>query len=33
MAKEFADYLQEHRDEIEALSIFYSQPARRSHII
>lgn len=32
LAREFADYLQEHRDEIEALSIFYSQPARRSHI-
>ena len=32
MAKEFADYLEEHRDEIEALTIFYSQPARRSHV-
>ena len=32
MAKEFADYLQEHRDEIEALTIFYSQPARRSQV-
>ncbi|WP_218062554.1 type I restriction endonuclease subunit R [Komagataeibacter swingsii] len=32
MAKEFADYLEEHRDTIEALTIFYSQPARRSHI-
>ncbi len=30
MAKDFADYLEEHRDEIEALTIFYSQPARRS---
>ncbi|GBQ57991.1 type I restriction endonuclease subunit R [Komagataeibacter swingsii] len=32
MAKEFVDYLEEHRDTIEALTIFYSQPARRSHI-
>jgi len=32
MAKEFADYLQAHRDQIEALTIFYSQPARRSHV-
>ena len=32
MTKEFADYLQQHRDEIEALTIFYSQPARRSQI-
>ncbi|GBQ28437.1 DEAD/DEAH box helicase family protein [Gluconacetobacter azotocaptans] len=32
MAKEFADYLAEHRDAIEALTIFYSQPARRSHV-
>jgi type I restriction enzyme R subunit len=32
MAKEFADYLQEHRNEIEALTIFYSQPARRSRV-
>jgi type I restriction enzyme R subunit len=32
MAKEFADYLEEHRDEIEALTIFYSQPARRSQV-
>ena len=32
MAKDFADYLEEHRDEIEALTIFYSQPARRSQV-
>jgi len=32
MAKDFAAYLEEHRDEIEALSIFYSQPARRSAV-
>jgi type I restriction enzyme R subunit len=32
LAKDFADYLAEHRDEIEALSIFYSQPARRSKV-
>jgi type I restriction enzyme R subunit len=32
MAKDFADYLAEHRDQIEALTIFYSQPARRSHV-
>lgn len=32
MAKEFADYLEQHRNEIEALTIFYSQPARRSHV-
>lgn len=32
MAKDFADYLEEHRDQIEALTIFYSQPARRSHV-
>ncbi|MHC2288534.1 type I restriction endonuclease subunit R [Bradyrhizobium barranii] len=32
LSEEFADYLQEHRDEIEALTIFYNQPARRSHI-
>jgi type I restriction enzyme, R subunit len=32
MAKDFAAYLEEHRDEIEALSIFYSQPARRSQV-
>jgi type I restriction enzyme R subunit len=32
MAKEFAFYLHEHRDEIEALTIFYSQPERRAHV-
>jgi type I restriction enzyme R subunit len=32
LAKDFADYLAEYRDEIEALSIFYSQPARRSKV-
>ncbi len=32
MAKDFAAYLEEHRDKIEALTIFYSQPARRSTV-
>jgi type I restriction enzyme, R subunit len=32
MAKDFASYLEEHRNQIEALSIFYSQPARRSQV-
>ncbi len=32
MAKDFASYVEEHRDQIEALSIFYSQPARRSEV-
>lgn len=32
MAKDFAAYLEENRDQIEALNIFYSQPARRSDI-
>jgi len=32
MARDFAAYLEENRDEIEALTIFYSQPARRSTI-
>ncbi|HRJ01716.1 MAG TPA: type I restriction-modification enzyme R subunit C-terminal domain-containing protein [Hyphomonas sp.] len=32
MVKDFASYLEEHRDSIEALSIFYSQPARRSRV-
>ena len=32
MANDFEAYLAEHRDRIEALSIFYSQPARRSQI-
>ena len=32
LAKDFAAYLEENRDRIEALSIFYSQPARRANI-
>lgn len=32
LAKDFSSYLEEHRDQIEALSIFYTQPARRSEI-
>lgn len=32
MAKDFAGYLEESRDQIEALTIFYDQPARRSEI-
>ena len=32
LADEFKAYLEEHRDEIEALTIFFSQPARRSEI-
>jgi type I restriction enzyme, R subunit len=32
MADDFAAYLEEHRDRIEALTIFYSQPARRSEV-
>jgi type I restriction enzyme R subunit len=32
MVKDFAAYLDENRDQIEALTIFYSQPARRSKI-
>jgi type I restriction enzyme R subunit len=32
IAHDFESYLAEHRDEIEALTIFYSQPARRSEI-
>lgn len=32
MAKEFEEYLEANRDEIDALTIFYSQPARRSEI-
>src|SRR5690606_19714926 len=32
LTKDFAAYLEEHRDEIEALTIFFSQPARRSEI-
>ncbi|PFG53392.1 type I restriction enzyme R subunit [Marinobacter sp. LV10R520-4] len=32
LTQEFADYLQEHRDNIEALSIYFQTPARRSDI-
>ncbi|SOB78128.1 type I restriction enzyme, R subunit [Marinobacter sp. LV10R510-11A] len=32
LTQEFADYLQEHRDDIEALSIYFQTPARRSDI-
>ena len=32
MVRDFAAYLEEHRDQIEALTIFYSQPARRSEV-
>jgi type I restriction enzyme R subunit len=32
LAKDFAAYLEEHRNQIEALTIFYSQPARRSEV-
>ena len=32
LAKDFKAYLEEHRDQIEALTIFFSQPARRSEI-
>jgi len=32
LTKEFAAYLEEHRDQVEALTIFFSQPARRSEI-
>ena len=32
LTQEFADYLNEHRDEIDALSIYFSQPARRSDV-
>lgn len=32
MVKDFAAYLDENRDQIEALTIFYSQPARRSKV-
>src|SRR5262249_38711633 len=32
LTKEFADYLEENRDEIEALTIFFSQPHRRSEL-
>lgn len=32
LVQDFTDYLNQHRDEIEALSIYFSQPARRSHV-
>lgn len=32
LTKDFAAYLEEHRDQIEALMIFYSEPARRSQV-
>jgi type I restriction enzyme R subunit len=32
LTKDFAAYLEEHRDKIEALTIFFNQPARRSEI-
>jgi len=32
LAQDFKQYLDEHRDEIEALSIFFSQPARRAEV-
>ena len=32
MAKDFQEYLEANRDEIEALTIFYSQPHRRSEL-
>jgi type I restriction enzyme R subunit len=32
LTKDFAAYLEEYRDKIEALTIFFSQPARRSEI-
>ena len=32
MAKDFAAYLEENRNRIEALTIFYSQPARRAEV-
>ncbi|MBK5970391.1 MULTISPECIES: type I restriction endonuclease subunit R [Thiorhodovibrio] len=32
LRKEFAQYLSEHRDQIEALSIFFTQPARRAAV-
>jgi type I restriction enzyme R subunit len=32
LTQEFADYLQEHRDDIDALSIYFQTPARRSDI-
>ena len=32
IAQDFEDYLKEHRDEIEALTIYFTQPARRSSV-
>ena len=32
MTKDFTSYLEDRRDQIEALTIFYTQPARRSKI-
>ena len=32
MTNDFASYLEEHRDQVEALTIFFNQPARRSLI-
>ena len=32
IAQEFEDYLNEHRDEIEALTIYFTQPARRAEV-
>ncbi len=32
IAQEFKDYLEEHRDEIEALAIYFTQPARRAEV-
>ena len=32
IAQEFEDYLRDNRDEIEALAIFFTQPARRSEV-
>lgn len=32
LAEDFKSYLEDNRDEIEALTIFYSQPARRSKV-
>ncbi|WP_334107522.1 type I restriction endonuclease subunit R [Methylobacillus sp.] len=32
LTQEFADYLHEHQNEIDALSVYFHTPARRSHI-
>lgn len=32
MVQDFEDYLEAHKDEVEALTIFFRQPARRQHI-